>query len=138
VIALVLSTCPTQTDYNGTRMALLEGCSQAGLKRPETVCEVANYGSSPLKFPNNEYGNGLVNALNSVGLARKLGSCRRHHHNQPRHGKNFSPSTSSHRNGLANSQQSNLWYPKSWAEISGPRPRSIRPISPSFIIPILP
>jgi len=45
------------------RSGLLKGCTTAGLKLPLLTCSISN------GYPNNAFGQGLVNAKNSVNIA---------------------------------------------------------------------
>jgi hypothetical protein len=89
---------------------LLNGCRQRDLQRPTVICEVANNGSNPLNFPNNEFGMGIVDAYASIS----------------RFFKNSDSFPKIESRGLQN-----LWRAMSHR-------RTIEPLLPSYIIPIIP
>jgi len=65
-VALMLSA-KRGASYDVVKTHLLGGCTTRNLRAPSQVCQAA---SNPYKFPNNEYGQGLINALNSVNRIR--------------------------------------------------------------------
>ena len=62
VVALMLAAKPTLT-YPQAKQILLNGCTNQELQRPLIRCELS------YSYPNNEFGQGLINAKNSVTLA---------------------------------------------------------------------
>jgi len=62
VVALMLSA-NRNLSYDQVKANLIKGCVTQGLRVPSPLCGGS---ANPYRYPNNEYGNGLVNALNSV------------------------------------------------------------------------
>jgi len=62
LVALMFTAKPHLT-YDEVKAGLLGGCTTAALKRTLLVCELQGF---RFRFPNNEYGKGIINVPNTV------------------------------------------------------------------------